>query len=141
MHGSPPTKRASTGGETPADHALLGEIVGGRYELKRLIGAGGTGTVFEARHTETHRSVALKVLIGEDLTVGSSRLARFRREARVIGRLDTPHIVQVLDSGVDERVGAPFMAMPLLLGEDLSQLLERVASLRPGASYSGFVER
>lgn len=110
---------------------MIGSTVGGRYEVLRQLGVGGMGAVYEARHTGTGRRVALKVILGEAYLQDEGLFARFRREARAAGQIDTQHIVQVLDSGVDEGTGTPFMVMELLRGEDAEQFVKRVGPLAP----------
>jgi eukaryotic-like serine/threonine-protein kinase len=112
----------------------LGEVlVAQRYRVGRQIGFGGMGVVCEAVHEGTGRKVALKIVrdvtaLGEEK---SAWLARFRQEARAVGALDTPHIVQVFDAGTDEATGEPFIAMELLSGSDLSRLLKELGPLPP----------
>ena len=107
-----------------ADTTLAaGNIVATRYRILSTIGDGGFGRVFRAQHTVTGREVALKTIT---LPGGPARDAaekRFVREARLAARVDHPHVVDVLDAGVDEERGVPFLAMELLVGEDLAQWL------------------
>jgi serine/threonine-protein kinase len=87
------------------------------------------GAVYDAVHEVTGKRLAVK-LIGQPL--GEERdelLARFRREARAAGVLETPHIVQIFDSGYDAGLKAPYIAMELCEGESLRQLLKRLGAL------------
>ena len=68
------------------DQALTGAILGGRYELRALIGRGGMGEVYEAADPVLDRTVAVKVLRAELATERRSA-ARFEREARTAARL------------------------------------------------------
>ena len=68
------------------------------------------------------------------LAVGKEALVRFEREARASGAIDSEHVVQVLDSGIDATTGNPYMVMELLAGEDLHQLLQRTGPLAPEAA-------
>ena len=86
------------------------------------------GVVYEAVHTETERSVALK-LIRPELLDSAEVLERFRREARVAARIDSDFVVEVLDAGVDAKLGVPFLAMELLRGQDLGAKLDGTAGL------------
>src|SRR5262249_38663240 len=61
-------------------------------------------------------------------------VGRFRREVRAAAAIATPHIVRVLDTGVDTASGTPFMVMEYLSGEDLQALLDRVGILSPEAA-------
>jgi serine/threonine-protein kinase len=109
---------------------MIGELLDGKYQILRLLGRGGMGSVYEAVHTGTHRKVAVKV-ITEALASGAEGIDRFQREARIVGTIDTQHIVQVLDSGTVPETGAPYMVMELLVGEDLQRLIKRLGPLPP----------
>jgi serine/threonine-protein kinase len=98
----------------------------GRYHLKRLLGRGGIGEVYEAEDTAENRIVALKVLppvFSHDLVF----CARLQREARTARRLREPHIVPIHDYG--EIDGQQFLDMRLIEGDNLSQLLKRAGTL------------
>lgn len=100
----------------------LGEIIGGRYELLEVIGEGGMGTVFKARHTLSEHLVALKLLSDLKLLGDSTRsLERFKREASASARIGHPGLVQVLDAGTDSPHGGLFIAMELLEGQTLKE--------------------
>jgi len=114
----------------PGLPAVGGEIAG-RYALVRLIGKGGMGAVYEARHRETQKRCALKLLLSPDLMRNREMLARFQREARACAAIESEHIVQVFDSGTDAQTGLPYMVMEYLVGEDLDQVSERLGPLRP----------
>src|SRR4051812_22439069 len=86
------------------------------------------GAVYEGRHTGTGRRVAIKVITGE-LAKNPDLVARFEIEARAAGAIESEHIAQVLDVGVDEAQGAPFLAMELLEGEDLHHLFGRLGAI------------
>jgi eukaryotic-like serine/threonine-protein kinase len=103
--------------------SLIGLAVGGKYEIRRVLGAGGMGVVCEAVHLDLGKKVAVKLI---DKTMKESELivARFRREARAAGAINSEHIVDVFDVGADARVGL-YMVMELLTGEDLQSRLER----------------
>jgi len=109
----------------------VGRTVDRKYRLLRYLGAGGMGTVYEAAHRETGRRVAVKLLHGHPLLHGPGALTRFRREARAIGAVDSPHVVTVLDAGEDEKTGDRYLVMELLHGEDLQSLLDREGPLPP----------
>ncbi len=109
---------------------MVGETIDGRYHVLRLIGAGGMGAVYEARHLGTGRRVAIKVIHAQ-VAESSEAVQRFHREARAAGSIETPHIVQVLDTGRDPETGIVYMAMEYLQGEDLQQQLKRHGKLPP----------
>src|SRR4051794_30819718 len=100
----------------------------GKYQLVRKIARGGMGTVFEARQGDLGRSVALK-LLSPDLADDPDFRARFEREAGTLARLDSPHVIQVYDSGESE--GVLYIATQLVSGRDLSQLLQESGPLAP----------
>lgn len=110
---------------------MVGATVDGKYELVRLLGEGGMGAVHEARHLGTGRRVALKLISPEALERSPDIAARFDREARASGQVESKHVAQVIDTGRDAQTGSPYLVMELLRGEDLSQLLERAGELEP----------
>ncbi len=107
---------------------MIGETVGGRYEVLRALGEGGMGAVFEARHTGTGRRVALKT-IHPGKVKSQQLLARFRIEARAAGSIESEYVVQVFDVDVDEPRRMPFLAMEYLSGEDLDALLDKLGTV------------
>jgi tRNA A-37 threonylcarbamoyl transferase component Bud32 len=114
----------------PDSHEKPLRVIDGKYEILRQLGQGGMGTVYEARHTNTGRYVALKEIVGDDdLRNNPQILERFQREARAMGAIDTPHIAPVLDSGKDASTDHPYLVMELVKGEDLQQLLARLGPL------------
>jgi serine/threonine-protein kinase len=110
---------------------VLGTILDGKYRIDRLLGAGAMGSVYAAEHTSTGRRVAVKVISSGDLTRDAMLVSRFQREARAAGSIDTQHITQVLDAGVDRESSLPFLVMEYLSGEDLSVLLKRLGPIAP----------
>jgi tRNA A-37 threonylcarbamoyl transferase component Bud32 len=96
----------------------VGEEIAGKYQLERLLGAGGMGAVYEAVHRFTHRRVAVKLM---HPSFGRSKLAaeRFLREAQAPGTIGHPGIVEVLDGGQDED-GSLYLVLELLEGETLA---------------------
>ncbi|NUP09861.1 MAG: serine/threonine protein kinase [Polyangiaceae bacterium] len=114
-------------GLSPVDAKnLVGKKIDGKYEVARIIGAGGMGAVYEAHHVGTGRRVAIKVISTGDLSKDEQLVGRFQREARAAGAVDTQHICQVLDTGTDSTTNWPFMVMEFMSGEDVQQLLRRV---------------
>jgi eukaryotic-like serine/threonine-protein kinase len=104
-----------------------GQVLGGKYRLIRQLGQGGMGSVWLAHHLVLNASVALKFIDAERLDVES--LQRFLGEARMAAALRSPHVVQILDYGVED--DTPHIAMELLEGETLAERLARVGRLEP----------
>jgi serine/threonine-protein kinase len=95
----------------------------GKYEVLRVLGSGGMGTVYEARDPLIERRVAIKVLAPE-LAQDAELRERFMREAQAAGRLRHPNIVQVYDVG--EGSGQLFIAMEFVAGSDLERIIRDV---------------
>ncbi|MGK3989661.1 serine/threonine-protein kinase [Sorangium sp. So ce136] len=112
-----------------------GIVFAGRYRVLRRLGAGGMGAVYEALHAQTDRRCALKVM-HPHIAERQDLRERFALEARVAARVGGDGVVDVLDAGVDEATGAPFLVMELLRGEDLSQRLRRLGQLSPVEAVS-----
>ena len=101
----------------------IGQTVERRYELRRVIGTGAEGVVYEAFHRFLRRPVALKTIncIGSPQML-ERRRQRIVREARVLSELRHPGIVEVLDAGVTVD-NQPYVAMELLQGKTLEALI------------------
>lgn len=93
------------------------------YLIERVLGAGGMGTVYLAKHPTLPRSVALKVLSAE-LSADPEFQARFRREADLAASLDHPNIVRVYTRGVAED-GRLWIAMQFVDGTDAGALIDQ----------------
>src|SRR6266849_4187801 len=96
----------------------------GPYEILSAVGAGGMGEVYRACDTRLDRTVAIKVLLTA-LASDPQFRERFDREARIISRLDHPHICSLYDVG--EQDGTSFLVMPYLEGETLEARLKKGA--------------
>jgi eukaryotic-like serine/threonine-protein kinase len=108
----------------------LQRTLGASYTIERELGGGGMSRVFVAEETSLGRKVVVKVL-PPDLAA-TVNVERFRREIQLAARLQHPHIVPVLSSGVSD--GLPFYTMPFIEGESLRARLSRVAKLDVGES-------
>ncbi|OBI26732.1 protein kinase [Mycobacterium sp. E1386] len=100
----------------------------GPYHLKRLLGRGGMGEVYEAEHTVKEWTVAVK-LLSETFSKDPVFRERMKREARTAGRLQEPHVVPIHDYG--EIDGQMFLEMRLIEGTDLDSVLKRFGPLAP----------
>ena len=93
-----------------------------RYVLEGRLGAGGMSTVFLATDSVLERPVAIK-LLAEHLAEDEDFVARFRREALAVARLQHPNIVQVFDSGEDADSGRHFIVMEYVDGPSCADML------------------
>jgi serine/threonine-protein kinase len=113
-----------------------GDVISGRYRLKRVMGAGAMGVVWSARNESTERDFAIKLMLPE-AAKDPQRLQRFFKEAKLAGRLRHRCIVEVYDLGRIEdgpHKGAPYLVMELLDGEPLDALLRRTGKLPAGTA-------
>jgi eukaryotic-like serine/threonine-protein kinase len=94
-----------------------------RFEISRILGKGGMGTVYLARDQRLGRYVAIKLLNAEDLGSGDAR-ARFLREARTAASVRHPNIATIYEVG-ETASGEPFLVMEFCEGETLAQRLKR----------------
>jgi eukaryotic-like serine/threonine-protein kinase len=105
------------------EDALIGHTLGKKFVVRRRLGAGGMGAVYEAEHVLTKRVGALK-LLHEHSGQSSLLVQRFLREASAAGRIGSRHIVETIDAG-ELPDGRPYMFMELLEGTPVSELLKR----------------
>ncbi|HVY25973.1 MAG TPA: serine/threonine-protein kinase [Polyangiaceae bacterium] len=116
------------------DLPRVGDLVNQRYTVVGELGRGGMGVVLAAHDTQLDRQVALKVLLPR-LTHSNEAIERFKDEAQSLARLDSPHVVRVLDFGgiraPSSCAGLPFMVLELLRGEDLFSIASREGPLEP----------
>lgn len=109
----------------PVTHFAAGQVIGGRFQVEALIGEGGMGEVYRAVHVYLKRSVALKTL-QKKLLSDQEAWTRFQREAELVSKLESQHVVRVFDFGrLDD--GQPFICMEFVEGEDLGTVLDRGA--------------
>lgn len=94
----------------------------GPYRIVGQIGRGGMATVFKAYHAALDRFVAIKVPVA-DLQSNPEVLARFKREVRIIAKLDHPSIIPIYD--VSEFEGTPFLVMRFIEGRTLREFLSQ----------------
>ncbi len=106
----------------------LGKVFAGRFQIESVLGEGGMGRVYRATQLSIGREVALKTL-SASLITDRSHMRRFYLEARSASTLTSPHVVRIYDFGIDEASGAPFIAMELLVGQELRQLLRKQKTL------------
>jgi serine/threonine protein kinase len=121
-----PMSRSGTAAPEAGGRLHPGLELAGRYRLRRPLGAGGMGTVWEAHDLVLDRSVAVK--LAAESGVGSMdelAVARMMREARLAASVSHPGVVAVFDVGIE--AGRPFVVMELLEGSTLHDALRRRA--------------
>ncbi len=99
----------------------------GNYRLIRLLGHGGFADVYLGEHIHLNTLAAIKVL---DTRLAGNEITQFRNEARTIARLEHPHIVRVLDFGVEDHT--PFLVMSYAPNGTLRQRHPKGTRLTPG---------
>lgn len=118
-----------SGGIVDAVDPLIGKVFAGRYRVDHLVGQGGMGFVYAATHLSMAKPVALKVL-APDLASDPTNVDRFEREAAASAELKHPNTIQIFDFGTSED-GQLYLAMELLQGRNLGQVLEAEGPLSP----------
>ena len=105
-----------------------GDVLGGRYEIQKMLGMGGMGAVYKARDMEVERVVGLKV-IRPDLAGNPAILARFKQELVLARQVTHKNIIRIYD--LNEADGVKFITMEFIEGEDLRTILTRQGKLPP----------
>ncbi len=113
---------------------LIGTIIDRKYRIKRLLGEGGMGAVFEAEHTRIERKVAVKILHSQ-YSSSEELVGRFFREAQAASAIGHPNIIDIFDVGVQED-GTVFIVMELLKGESLGDWMKREDAKNPGRAVA-----
>jgi serine/threonine-protein kinase len=115
--------------DAPSDEdPLVGQLLDGNYEVVRVIGEGGMGRVYEARHTRLHTKRFAVKLLHHELAREPEVVTRFQREAEAASVLAHPNVVGVYDVNTSAD-GRPYIVAELLVGEDLGKYLERLGRL------------
>ncbi len=105
------------------DQLKQGDVLDGKFQVERVLGAGGMGMVIAAQHLHLQRPVAIKLML-PGFTQSEEAVARFMREGRAAARLRSEHVGKVLDVG-KLATGEPYMVMEFLDGSDLSELVQQ----------------
>ena len=108
--------------------APVPRVLDGKYDLRRVVGRGGMGAVYEAMDLRLERTVAVKVATGSVFD-DSVALQRFGREARASAKLDHPNVVRAFDYG--EVPGGAYLVLEYLRGENLRALMRRHTRVSP----------
>jgi serine/threonine-protein kinase len=106
-----------------------GSLLGGKFRIDRLLGAGAMGTVYAIDHELTRHKRALKLLHPAVQNIPDI-VRRFLNEASAAGRAGNPHLVETFDAGTLP-TGEPYVVMELLEGQTLGAVLERSGRLEP----------
>jgi len=106
----------------------VGTVLGGRYEIQKLLGMGGMGAVYKAHDLEVDRTVGLKV-IRPDLSGNPAILARFKQELVLARQVTHRNIIRIYD--LNEADGVKFITMEFIEGEDLRTILTRSGKVSP----------
>ncbi|MBX3185580.1 MAG: serine/threonine protein kinase [Labilithrix sp.] len=104
-----------------------GDVLAGKFEIERVLGAGGMGIVVAARHRQLDQRVALKFLLPVACEVPGA-VARFLREGKAAARITSEHVARVMDTGMLDG-GAPYLVMEHLEGSDLGALVQERGAL------------
>jgi len=115
-----------------------GQILGGKYRVDRVLGAGGMGMVVAATHLQLDERIAIKFLLPEALR-NPEAVARFGREARAAVKIRGEHVARVIDVGTFEN-GAPYMVMEHLDGRDLAALIHERGALAPSDAVDAVLQ-
>jgi tetratricopeptide (TPR) repeat protein len=113
--------------EPQLGRTLLGRVLGGKFRLRSYIGAGSSGTVYQADQVALGRTVAVKIL-NPELASDPRLVSRFHDEALAASRLNHPNTVSVIDYGQTED-GLLYIVMEYLRGVSLTRLIEEESPL------------
>jgi len=115
--------------DAPSNDPMIGQVLEGRYEIRRHLGVGGMGHVYVGYQRSTSREVAIKV-ISRNFALQADFRRRFLREAYLSSQLKNPHTITIFDFGEtgDEQL---FMVMELLDGMPLSAMLKQAGHFTP----------
>jgi serine/threonine-protein kinase len=102
--------------------AEIGAVLAGKFVIEGVLGRGGMGVVYAARHLELDQRVAIKCLLPHAMS-NPNLVERFAREARAAAKIQGEHVARVIDVGRFED-GTPYMVMEYLQGRDLASELE-----------------
>ena len=103
-------------------------VFAGDFRVLRPLGQGGMGAIYVVEQISTGKPRALKLMLPQ-LVADAALRKRFEQEARVGALIDSEHVVEVVGAGVDAATHTPWIAMELLVGDDLSQVVAQRGSL------------
>jgi len=106
-----------------AKDSFVGTVLDDAYEIQSIIGQGGVGIVYRARHKLMDRIVAIKMLQSQ-MASDSTSVKRFQHEAKAASRLDHPNVIKVSDFGITP-TGQPYIVMDYLHGTSLADVIKK----------------
>jgi serine/threonine-protein kinase len=115
-----------------------GSIIDGKYRVEHQLGEGGMGVVFAAEHLQLSQPVAIKFLL-PSAAESPEIVERFLREARAAVRIESDHVVRILDVGTLE-TGTPYIVMERLEGTDLADLIAREGPMETRAAIDAVLQ-
>ncbi len=114
--------------DSSAYDSLIGRTIANNFRLVKRIGAGAMGRVYQAEQLSLGKMVAIKVLRHE-LMADEKLVRRFELEARTASAVSHPNLIETFDCGRDAKLDVAYIAMELLHGPDLAQVIGREAPL------------
>lgn len=123
-----PSVRSTGNTVTRRADPMVGTVLAERYKILEIIGRGGMGVVYKARHELMERVVAIKMMLPQFVSDDTS-LERFRREAKAASRISHPNIIAIHDYGFAPESGTPYIVMDYLEGQSLSDTIKKDGQL------------
>ncbi len=127
-HEAPDLKLVPDPAPEPPD-PFIGQVLDGRYEIERVLGKGGMGLVYAAKHVMLGKQLAIKVL-KDEVSRDAQVMARFRREAQSASAIGSPHICDVSDFGTMPD-GSTYFVMEFLNGPSLTAAIQQQNPMPP----------
>lgn len=133
---TPNSQIGDSGKRTNFDDPFIGLIIGDRYQIIERIGTGGWGSVYKARHLTLSMDLAIKIVHQHHLQDELS-IRRFEQEAQLLSRVDSPHIVRIIDHGMSP---SPFIVMEYVPGISLRNWLKTQGPMPPQMAIDLFLQ-
>lgn len=111
------------------NESFVGKTIDGKYFVEKLVGQGGMGNVYKARHLHMDTTVAIKIL-HPHLVTDATSVERFRREARAALAVDHPNAIKVMDFGVSNGQTV-YLVMEFLEGQSLREIIKKNGAISP----------
>src|SRR5690349_6170680 len=106
----------------------IGMVLDKKYRIDSLLGGGGMGKVYLVKHTQLGKTFALKLMSFNDTDSDPNQLLRFKREARLLAKIDHPNVVTITDFGVTDDL-APYIVMEYIEGITLRKFIAKKGRL------------